>query len=94
MLLLYIIIKTDASIKHATMNSGNGWIANFSYGIPVCISTEYTDGNQLRGIEIYTIYKFTNSQYYNITIGIALDDDFTNFTRMKNQNIIIYYIPF
>lgn len=43
---------------------------------------------------MYTIYKFTDSQYYNITCGIAMNDDFTKFKRLTNQSIIILYIPF
>ena len=48
-------------------NTGNGWVIEFKLGIPISISTEYINGDQLNGIEMYTIYKFTNSQYYNIT---------------------------
>lgn len=43
---------------------------------------------------MYTVYKYTDSQYYNITCGIAINDDFTKFQRLQNQIIIIWYIPF
>ena len=78
----------------AKENTGDGWVIEFKLGIPISISTEYINGDQLNGIEMYTIYKFTNSQYYNITCGIAIDDDFTKFQRLINQIIIILYIPF
>lgn len=75
-------------------NTGNGWIYEFKLGFPIGISTEYINGYQLNGIEMYTIYKFTNSQYYNITCGIAINDDFTKFQRLINQDIIVMYTPF
>lgn len=43
---------------------------------------------------MYTIYKYTDTKYYNITCGIAINDDFTRFKRLTNQDIIITYIPF
>ena len=58
------------------------------------ISNEYVSGNQLFGIEICAIYKFADTKYYNITYGIALNDDFTKFKRLINQALIIWYIPF
>ena len=74
-------------------NTGNGWLI-FTLGIPISISTEYIEGNQLNGIEMYTQYKYTNLEYYIITCGIAINDDFTKFKRLVNQDIIIWYIPF
>ena len=90
----YIFKSNDASIKTIKENTGNGWIIEFRLGIPISISTEYIDGDQLNGIEMYTVYKYTDSQYYNITCGIAINDDFTKFQRLQNQIIIIWYIPF
>ena len=58
------------------------------------ISNEYASGNQLPGIEICSIYKFTDTKYYNIIYGIVLNDDFTKFKRLINQDLIIWYIPF
>nr|DAN21893.1 MAG TPA_asm: hypothetical protein [Bacteriophage sp.] len=72
----------------------NGSIIRFMPGIPISVSNEYVSGTQLFGIEIYSIYKFTDTQYYNIIYGIALNDDFTKFKRLINQDIIIWYIPF
>lgn len=43
---------------------------------------------------MYTQYIYTDSKYYNITCGIAFNDDFTKFKRLTNQDIIIWYIPF
>ena len=63
-------------------------------GIPVCIITEYVEGNESDGIEICSIYKYIEYNYYNIICGIALNDDFTQFKRLVNQDIIICYIPF
>lgn len=63
-------------------------------GIPISVSTEYVSGHQLYGIEICSIYKFVDSQYYNIIYGIATNDDFTKFKRLINQDLIIWYIPF
>lgn len=74
-------------------NTGNGWI-EFKLGIPISVSTEYVRGYQLNGIEMHTQYAYTDSQYYNITCGIAIKDDFTKFERLKDQDIIIWYIPF
>ena len=72
----------------------NGYIIRFRPGIPMSVSNEYVSGNQLFGIEIYSIYKFTDVKYYNIIYGIALNDDFTKFERLINQDLIIWYIPF
>lgn len=72
----------------------NGSIIRFMSGIPISVSNEYVNGTQLFGIEIYSIYKFTDTQYYNIIYGIAIDDDFTKFKRLINQDLIIWYIPF
>ena len=72
----------------------NGSIIRFRPGIPMSVSNEYVSGNQLFGIEIYSIYKFTDMKYYNIIYGIALNDDFTKFERLINQDLIIWYIPF
>ena len=71
-----------------------GSIIEFRPGIPMSIINEYADGNQLTGIEICTIYKSADTKYYNIIYGIALDDDFTKFKILTNQNLIIWYIPF
>ena len=58
------------------------------------ISNEYTSSNQLPGIEICCIYKFTDTKYYSIICGIAFNDDFTKFERLINKDLIIWYIPF
>lgn len=71
-----------------------GYIIRFRLGIPMSISSEYVGGDQLIGIEIYSIYKFADTKYYNIIYGIALNDDFTKFKRLANQDLIIWYIPF
>ena len=71
-----------------------GSIIRFRPGIPMSISTEYVNGDQLIGFEIYSTYKFTDTKYYNIIYGIALNDDFTKFKRLVNQDLIIWYIPF
>lgn len=72
----------------------HGYIIRFMPGIPMSISSEYVNGGQLIGIEIYSIYKFVDMKYYNIIYGIALNDDFTKFKRLANQDLIIWYIPF
>ena len=72
----------------------NGSIIRFMPGIPMSVSSEYVKGNELAGIEICSIYKFIDTKYYNIIYGIALIDDFTQFKRLVNQDIIIWYIPF
>ena len=72
----------------------NGSIIRFRSGIPISVSNEYVNGAQLFGIEICCIYKFTDSQYYNIIYGIAINDDFTKFERLINQDLVIWYIPF
>ena len=94
--MLYSILnESDASIKMARENTNdNGSIIRFRPGIPMSVSNEYVSGTQLFGIEIYSIYKFTDTQYYNIIYGIALNDDFTKFERLINQGLIILYIPF
>lgn len=79
-------------IKETTDDYGS--IIRFRIGIPMTISNEYVNGDQLIGIEIYSIYKFADTKYYNIIYGIALNDDFTKFKRLANQNLIILYIPF
>ena len=79
-------------IKETTDDYGS--IIRFRPGIPMSISNEYVNGDQLIGIEIYSIYKFTDTKYYNIIYGIALNDDFTKFKRLVNQDLIIWYIPF
>lgn len=89
----YIFKSNDASIKTTKENTGNGWV-RFTMGIPVCIITEYVEGNQLPGIEICSIYKYIEYNYYNIICGVAIKDDFTQFKRLVNQDIIIWYIPF
>lgn len=91
----YIFKSNDASIKTTKENTNdNESIIRFRPGIPMSISNEYASGTQLPGIEICSIYKFTNTKYYNIIYGIALDDDFTKFKRLINQDLIIWYIPF
>lgn len=74
--------------------NNNGSIIGFRPGIPISVCNEYISGNQLFGIEVYSIYKFTDTKYYNIIYGIALNDDFTKFERLINQDLIICYIPF
>ena len=94
--MLYSILnESDASIKMTKENTNdNGSIIRFMPGIPMSVSNEYVSGNQLFGIEIYSIYKFIDTKYYNIIYGIALNDDFTKFERLINQDLIIWYIPF
>ena len=79
-------------IKETTDDYGS--IIRFRPGIPMSISNEYVNGDQLIGIEIYSIYKFADTKYYNIIYGIALNDDFTKFKRLENRDLIIWYIPF
>ena len=94
--MLYSILnESDASIKMTKENTNdNGSIIRFMPGIPMSVSSEYVEGNELFGIEICSIYKYIDTKYYNIIYGIALTDDFTKFERLINQDLIIWYIPF
>ena len=84
---MFIIIKTDASIKYIEAKSNiNGF---FIYSPHMLINTILgNDGSS--GFQFIMQYKNYNA--YCIIVGQAPDDDFTKFKRVVGTPIYIWYI--
>lgn len=84
---MFIIIKTDASIKYIEAKSSLNGVFIYS---PCVLINAILGNDGSSGFQFIMQYK--NYNKYCIIVGQAPDDDFTKFKRVVGTQIYIWYI--